>query len=203
MFADQNSGKRISFPVEGSIIDVQAYKYDGTLYRQWNGVKVLRNTSKHYVLLMYKTRVSEQNNHNWVYRDYVLWFLPKHSMYNALILLKPSKKQNYSYINVASYPIYEDNTIKFIDLDLDIKAYPSNTVSIVDSEEFKENSKIYNYPDKLKQLVWEGTQEVMQHYERQGYFFNEEIINYYIDLGKKDCSIAKKFRASKYKKKNE
>ncbi len=34
----------------------------------------------------------------------------------------------------------------------------------------------------------------MQHYERQGYFFNEEIINYYIDLGKKDCSIAKKFR---------
>ncbi len=30
----------------------------------------------------------------------------------------------------------------------------------------------------------------MQHYERQGYFFNEEIINYYIDLGKKDCSIA-------------
>nr|WP_307923709.1 DUF402 domain-containing protein [Mycoplasmopsis bovis] len=117
MFADQNSGKRISFPVEGSIIDVQAYKYDGTLYRQWNGVKVLRNTSKHYVLLMYKTRVSEQNNHNWVYRDYVLWFLPKHSMYNALILLKPSKKQNYSYINVASYPIYEDNTIKFIDLE--------------------------------------------------------------------------------------
>ncbi len=80
-------------------------------------LKCLETLSKHYVLLMYKTRVSEQNNHNWVYRDYVLWFLPKHSMYNALILLKPSKKQNYSYINVASYPIYEDNTIKFIDLD--------------------------------------------------------------------------------------
>nr|WP_307926448.1 DUF402 domain-containing protein [Mycoplasmopsis bovis] len=160
-------------------------------------LKCLETLSKHYVLLMYKTRVSEQNNHNWVYRDYVLWFLPKHSMYNALILLKPSKKQNYSYINVASYPIYEDNTIKFIDLDLDIKAYPSNTVSIVDSEEFKENSKIYNYPDKLKQLVWElESQEVMQHYERQGYFFNEEIINYYIDLGKKDCSIANEIQSS-------
>nr|WP_307940149.1 hypothetical protein [Mycoplasmopsis bovis] len=37
----------------------------------------------------------------------------------------------------------------------------------------------------------------MQHYERQGYFFNEEIINYYIDLGKKDCSIAKKFKSLK------
>ncbi len=26
---------------------------------------------------------------------------------------------------------------------------------------------------------------------------DEEIINYYIDLGKKDCSIAKKFRVLK------
>nr|WP_307924925.1 DUF402 domain-containing protein [Mycoplasmopsis bovis] len=87
-------------------------------------LKCLETLSKHYVLLMYKTRVSEQNNHNWVYRDYVLWFLPKHSMYNALILLKPSKKQNYSYINVASYPIYEDNTIKFIDLESRYKSIP-------------------------------------------------------------------------------
>nr|WP_307924077.1 DUF402 domain-containing protein [Mycoplasmopsis bovis] len=119
-------------------------------------LKCLETLSKHYVLLMYKTRVSEQNNHNWVYRDYVLWFLPKHSMYNALILLKPSKKQNYSYINVASYPIYEDNTIKFIDLDLDIKAYPSNTVSICWLvKSLKKTQKFINYPDKLKQLVWE------------------------------------------------
>ncbi len=37
----------------------------------------------------------------------------------------------------------------------------------------------------------------MQHYERQGYFFNEEIINYYIDLGvKKIVQLQMKFRAS-------
>nr|WP_307925913.1 hypothetical protein [Mycoplasmopsis bovis] len=28
---------------------------------------------------------------------------------------------------------------------------------------------------------------------------DEEIINYYIDLGKKDCSIAKKFKSSSIK----
>ncbi len=39
----------------------------------------------------------------------------------------------------------------------------------------------------------------MQHYERQGYFFNEEIINYYIDLGKKDCSIANEIQESSIK----
>ncbi len=41
----------------------------------------------------------------------------------------------------------------------------------------------------------------MQHYERQGYFFNEEIINYYIDLGKKDCSNCKEIQSLKIQKK--
>ncbi|WP_029513141.1 DUF402 domain-containing protein [Mycoplasmopsis primatum] len=187
------------FPVEGSIINIQAYKYDGTLYRQWNGVKVLRNTAKHYVLLIHKTKVSEQLEHNWVYRDYVLWFMPKYSMFNALILLKPSR-QNYSYINVASHPIYEDNTIKFIDFDLDIKAYPATDVSIVDSDEFKQNSKLYNYPQILKKMIVDATQEVVNKYEKQEYFFNSDIIDYYIALAKKDKSISKNFRESKHKK---
>nr|WP_307917110.1 hypothetical protein [Mycoplasmopsis bovis] len=39
----------------------------------------------------------------------------------------------------------------------------------------------------------------MQHYERQGYFFNEEIINYYIDLGvKKIVQLQRNSESSKF-----
>ena len=41
------------------IINVQAYKHDGTLYRQWNGVKVLEVSSFNVVLFMFKTKVAE------------------------------------------------------------------------------------------------------------------------------------------------
>lgn len=183
---------KLNFPLPGSIINVQAYKYNGTLYRQWNGVKVLRNTPKHYVLWMHKTKVSEKYKHNWVYKEYVLWFLPKKSMYNALILLKP--KQNYIYINIASHPFYEDNTIKFIDFDLDVKAYPHNGITIVDGEEFKINSKEFNYGQELKNMVWKAAQEIIDKYNNNEYFFGNEVINYYINLARKDFLLPYTFR---------
>ncbi|WP_338822713.1 DUF402 domain-containing protein [Mycoplasmopsis felifaucium] len=183
-----------NLPLPGSIINVQAYKFNGMLYRQWNGVKVLRNTDKHFVLCMHKTKVSEKFKHNWIYKDYVLWFMPKQGMYNALILLKPV--QNYIYVNIASPPIFEDNTLKFIDLDLDVKAYPHNGASIVDGDEFKSNAYLYEYSKDLKEMVWEAATEVMGKYSNDEYFFNNQVINYYIGIAKKDKAIAENFRAN-------
>lgn len=178
----------------GKVINCQAYKYNGDLYRQWNGVKVLKNTPKHYVLFMHKTKVKEKYNHSWTYKDYVLWFLPKNSMYNAIILLKP--KQNYVYVNIAMPPVAEDNTIKFIDLDLDVKSYAKKNISVVDIDEFKFNSKRFNYPEKLKEMSWEALEEVVNKYDNSEYFFNPTVIDYYISSAKKDKSIPQSFRQS-------
>ncbi|UUD35533.1 DUF402 domain-containing protein [Mycoplasmopsis caviae] len=187
--------KKIVFPLIGSIVNVQAFKYNGELYRQWNGVKVLRNTTQHYVLLMYKTKVAEANKKSWVYRKYVLWFLPKNSMYNALILLK--QKSNYVYVNLASKPVYEDNTIKFIDLDLDVKSYPRKQFSIVDREEFLFNSKELKYPKKLINMIADSLDEIVNKHNNNEYFFNSDVIDYYIDQAKKDKSIHEDFRVVK------
>lgn len=197
---NRDENKKLTFPLIGSIINVQAYKYNGELYRQWNGVKVLRNTPKHYVLLMYKTKVTEIHEKYWIYREYVLWFMPKNSMYNALILLKP--RQNYIYVNMASRPIYEDNTIKFVDFDLDVKCYPTKSLTIVDRDEFRENTKKYHYSNKLIQEIYDNLQEVVEKYNRFEYFFNEEVIDYYLELAKKDKSVQPNFRKTKYNKRN-
>ncbi|WP_027120815.1 DUF402 domain-containing protein [Mycoplasmopsis lipofaciens] len=191
--------KKITFPLIGSIINVQAFKYDGELYRQWNGVKVLRNTDQHYVLFIYKTKVAESKKRSWVYREPVIWFLPKNNMYNALILLKP--KQNYIYINLASKPFYEDNTIKFIDYDIDVKCYPTRNLNIVDKEEFLENSQKYKYSKKLIRLIYNSLSDIVEKYDNNEYFFNLDVINYYINMAKKDKSLNIFFRMSKNNKK--
>ncbi|MGV2393611.1 UNVERIFIED_CONTAM: DUF402 domain-containing protein [Campylobacter lari] len=125
--------------------------------------------------------------------------MPKKGFHNALILLKP--KQNYIYINIASNPIYEDNTIKFIDFDLDIKYYPYDQISIVDEEEFNENKIKYGYSNKLINMVFDSVKDVLDKYEKSEYFFNPEVIDYYIDLSKKDRSLPLNFRLEKPKRK--
>lgn len=184
--------KEMSFPLLGAIVNVQAYKYNGHLYRQWNGVKVIRNTEDHFALFMYKTKVAECEKSSWIYREPVIWFMPKNENYNALVMLK--KKHNYIYVNLASKPIYEDNTIKFIDFDLDLKVYPRRDISIVDREEFNENSRKFNYPENLKKMIFEAVEQLIDKYDKQQYFFNSKLIDYYIDVVIKDNSLPRNFR---------
>ncbi|VEU78256.1 DUF402 domain-containing protein [Mycoplasmopsis columbinasalis] len=171
-------------PRQGQIINVQAYKYDGLLYRQWNGVKVLRNTDDHYVLFMYRTKIAEAHKRNWLYLDPVLWFLPKQEMANALVLLK--RNQKYIYTNIASAPLFEDNTLKFIDFDIDIKKYPGKQLEIIDGEEFVENTKKYCYPPALLKLLSKALDQVIKHNVNNEYYYNDLVIDYYVELAKKD-----------------
>lgn len=174
------------------VVNVQAYKYDGLLYRQWNNVHILRDTKKHYVLLLDKTRVYELPNTTWTYKEPVIWFMPKEEMYNALVILKP--KENYIYVNMASTPILEDNTIKFVDFDLDIKCYPEKELNIVDKQEFIENAKSMQYPKPLIKNIFKNLDDLIYKYNNFAYFFNNEVIDYYMLIAKKEQFIDFSFR---------
>ncbi|MCU4706376.1 DUF402 domain-containing protein [Mycoplasma sp. CSL7503-lung] len=174
----------------GQMVNIQAYKHNGKLYRQWSNAKIIFHNKRHIVLSLKGTRVVEtsKNYKGWKYKEDAIWFFPKDSLYNTIVLIK--RKLGYSYYtNLASRPIFEDNTIKFIDYDLDIKSYPNRDLQIVDKEEFKENSKLYNYPEQLKKDIYNELTEVITLYNKDEYFFNEGIIAYYLELMLKDKLI--------------
>ncbi|WAM02954.1 DUF402 domain-containing protein [Mycoplasmopsis cynos] len=68
------------------------------------------------------------------------------------------------YINLSSYPIFEDRTIKFIDYDLDLKSYPTKELQIVDKEEFNENSRYYGYSKLTKTKIFKEVRNVVELY---------------------------------------
>ncbi|MGZ9796859.1 DUF402 domain-containing protein [Mycoplasma sp. 4013] len=184
----------------GSIVNVQAYKHDGFLYRQWSNTKVIFHNKRHIVLSLKGTKVTESqsNGKGWKYKDDAIWFIPKNSLYNTIVLLKKGLGKSF-YTNLASYPIYEEDTIKFIDYDLDLKSYPNKDLQIVDKEEFKTNSAKFKYPKELKEMIYKEITEVVNLYNNDKYFFNDEIILYYLEIMLKDKLIDQKTYMSFYK----
>ncbi|MFV8470304.1 DUF402 domain-containing protein [Mycoplasma sp. AA7A] len=176
----------------GSMINVQGYKHNGYLYRQWNSAKVVFHNKRHIVLFLKNTKVAEYEKdvNGWRYNENAIWFIPKDAMYNAIVLLKDSGP--YYYINMASKPIFEDNTIKFIDYDLDVKCYPDKELQVVDRDEFNLHSRQMQYPELLKNLLFEELKVIMQLYSEYKYFFNYEIINYYLEILHADKLISDK-----------
>ncbi len=129
--------------IKQKFINIQAFKYDGKLYRQWNGAKVIDEDKEFCYCLLYKTKVTEDNGQKWVIKEPTLWFFSKKNFYNVLITCREDGL--YYYINLASPFYVEDSTIKYIDFDLDIKIYPDKPFQIIDQNDFQKNmEKIYN-----------------------------------------------------------
>ncbi|MBD5423160.1 MAG: DUF402 domain-containing protein [Mycoplasma sp.] len=124
-------------------VDIQAFKYDGQLYRQWNGVKVISEDDNYVCCLLYKTKVVENDNQKWVIKEPTLWFFSKKYFFNLTIIWR--KIGLHYYINLASPFFIEDKIIKYIDFDFDVKIYPSKPFQIVDHYDFQKNKlKWYN-----------------------------------------------------------
>ncbi|QJG66426.1 DUF402 domain-containing protein [Mycoplasma phocoeninasale] len=165
---EKKTYKRTLFKI-GQITSIKAFKYDGTLYRQYEGAKIVANLEDFVVVLLIKSKVSEENI-NWVVSDPILFFFAKNHFYNAVITLN-KKKDNYIYINLASPFYIEDGIIKYIDFDIDIKSYVNKDFNVVDWQDFKKSIVQYKYPVKLIYRVYEELDFLQeQHYGKSGIF---------------------------------
>ncbi len=166
------------------IINVQAYKHNGQLYRQWNGVKIITILNNALILLLFKTKVQELKNQKWIVCEPMLWWLPFNDFFNTTAMVKTDGI--YYYTNIASPPIFEDNTLKFIDYDLDIKNYPKIKNKLVDKKEFADNTKRLSYSPQLLKIIDQVIKKVLKLSNNQEEFFNpnqiKELIKKLIDL---------------------
>lgn len=171
-FSSKN--KRHLFDI-GSITSIQAFKFDGTLYRQYEGAKIVANLNDFVVVLLMKTKVSEKDI-TWVVGKPILFFFAKNKFYNASITLNRSKN-NYIYVNLAS-PFYIDNgVLKYIDFDIDIKSYADKEFNVIDWQDFKESIEKMNYPFELIHRLYDEIDFLYDQFKHKTGIFSKKLIN--------------------------
>ncbi|WP_373435973.1 DUF402 domain-containing protein [Metamycoplasma equirhinis] len=159
----------------GEIITIQAFKYDGSLYRQYEGAKIVANFDDFVVVLLIKSKVMEDNI-NWVVSDPILFFFAKNKFYNASITLN-KRKDNYIYINLASPFFIEDGIIKYIDFDIDIKSYVDKDFNVIDWQDFKESIVKYNYSLKLIYKIYDELDFLQEQHKTKNGIFSKKLID--------------------------
>ncbi|AZG68967.1 DUF402 domain-containing protein [Mycoplasma struthionis] len=159
----------------GQMTSIQAFKYDGTLYRQYEGAKIVANLEDFVVVLLYKTKVSEDEI-KWVVSEPTLFLFAKNRFYNASITLNKSKG-NYIYVNLASPFFIENEVIKYIDFDLDIKSYGSDKeFNVIDWYDFKTNIKKMKYSLKLVYKLYDELDYLYDQHNTKNGIFSSKLI---------------------------
>ena len=171
----------------GDKLEMQCYKHDKEVYCAWDEMILLDKKEEYLVFGNNKTLVTEKNGSKWRTKEPAILYFFKDEWFNMIVQLK--KTGIYYYCNIATPFIIEDNTLKFIDYDLDLRIFPNGKFKILDRKEFEYHKELMNYDKKLESAIKLGLDRLIKKYKEGGKMFNSEInlayYKKYLELTKK------------------
>lgn len=81
--------------------------------------------------------------------------------WNLEVMWQPDGTPHQHYVNIALPSTWDDGTLRFVDLDLDVKARADGTVELDDADEFAEHRVRFGYPADLVERAQRAAEEVL------------------------------------------
>ena len=162
---------------KGDKLQIQCYKHNGKIHRSWDEAVVLDIKKDYIVFGNSKTNVIEAEGSYWRTKEPAIMYFFKDKWYNIIAQLK--KDGIYYYCNIASPFVIEQNTIKYIDYDLDLRIFPNGSYKILDRLEYKYHKRIMKYSKELDIVINNALSELIEFYKSNNLIFNADINNKY------------------------
>lgn len=157
----------------GKNFQIQCYKHNGKIHRCWSEAVVLDIKKDYIVFGNNKALVIESDGRTRKTREPAVIYFFKNKWFNIIAQLK---KDGISYYcNIATPYIIEEDTIKYIDYDLDLRIFPNGEYKILDKMEYKYHKKIMNYSDQLDIAIRNGLDELIKMYMKGSKIFSESL----------------------------
>ncbi|MEA5027015.1 MAG: DUF402 domain-containing protein [Erysipelotrichaceae bacterium] len=158
-------------------IYIQSYKHDGSLHRTWSKGLVVEADEDKVIAITNKAIVIEADGRRWMTREPAVYFLYTKEWFNVIAMIR--KDGLYYYCNLASPCVYDEEALKNIDYDLDIKVFPDYHYQLLDEEEYKRHQKSMQYPLIIKEILAGTVEKLSAKIETRSEPFVEETVYHY------------------------
>lgn len=148
----------MKFPSAGTKIEIQSYKHNGTLHRVWEESIVLSSNSREIICGNDRIYVTESDGRQWRTKEPAICYFSANHWFNVIGMIR--NDGIYYYCNIGSPFIWDEEALKYIDYDLDVKVYPDMTYEVLDEDEYERHSKLMNYPKSLDAILKHNLSEV-------------------------------------------
>jgi len=182
----------------GEKIVVQSYKHDETLHRIWANAHVVKHTPSVMIVANKRTKVIESNGRFWFTKEpSVTWFF-KDQWFNIIGILRPTGIFYYCniaspfvfgilrptgifyYCNIASPFVLDEEALKYIDYDLDVKVRPDHSYKVLDRGEYNKHKQKMAYSKPLKAILERELQTIKSWIEhKEGPFDHDYVLSLY------------------------
>ena len=167
----------------GDRLNIHSYKHDHNIHRSWDQAIYIAQTKDYTIFGNYKTLVTESDGRTWKTKEPAIMYFSKDNWFNIIGQIKPTGI--YYYCNIASPYIIENNTIKYIDYDLDLRVFPDGSFKVLDRGEYQYHKKIMNYSKKIDKILRNELTTLIEKVRNKEYSFDENTTKKYYEEFKK------------------
>ena len=157
--------------LDGSYFENPTKENDSQIQKAWDEAILLKEEKDYMVLGNDKTLVIESDGSSWKTKEPAIMYFFKNEWFNIIAQLK--KDGIYYYCNIATPYIIEEDTIKYIDYDLDLRIFPSGQYKILDTLEYNYHKKLMNYSKELDIIINTSLKELIEKYNNKFFPFSK------------------------------
>lgn len=159
---------------KGTKTNIQSYKHNEQLHRVWKDTVIVDYQDNYVVTAHQKSQVFEHTGKSWYTKEPAICYFYDDLWYNVIVMFK--KTGIYYYCNLSSPYLFDGESIKYIDYDLDVKVFPDGKYVVLDKNEYKYHSKKMDYPVEIKEIVEKELQELIKKIEKKEPPFSHEYV---------------------------
>lgn len=161
----------------GDKYQIHCYKHNGKAY-QASDETIIIDIKKDYIVCgNYMVDVFEPEGHSYKTKELAIIFFYKKHWFNCIAQLKNFGL--YYYCNMATPYIVDENVIKYIDYDLDLRVYPDGCYKILDHNEYNYHKKKMKYPKEIDRIIKKELKELLEMKNQKVGPFNIKTIKMY------------------------
>ena len=155
-------------------VTINSRKFDGAIHKTWKAELIEQKAC----LLIFVGEFEKEikHSHLGVIRrgtvSYEFYWLDR--WFNVFRFHEPDGSLRNFYCNINMPPLYENNVLDYVDLDVDVLVWKDFSIEILDADEFEENGKRFNYPAEIKNKVEESLKNLIQLIENREFPFDIE-----------------------------
>lgn len=161
----------------GDKYKIHCYKHIGEAYQASEETIILDIKDDYIVCGNYMVDVKEPEGHTYKTKELAIIYFYKHNWFNCIAQLKSFGL--FYYCNMASPYIIDENVIKYIDYDLDLRVFPDGGYKILDYNEYKYHKKKMKYPEEIDIIINKELQKLIEMKKNnEGPFDKKQILEY-------------------------
>lgn len=166
----------------GDRLTINCYKHNGKIHRSWNEATILEIGEDYLVCANNKAKVTENDGRSYYTNEPAIIFFYKNRWYNIIAQLKSHGL--FYYCNIATPYVIDENIIKYIDYDLDLRVFPDGGFRVLDRNEYKYHKKIMHYSDDLDLVLRSELSNLIELKRKDKGPFDKKAIDKYYQIYK-------------------